>query len=100
MTEIPSVEVTPGYSWGQPRIGNIPVCAVAGYVWAGEGVDVVAAEYTLTRQQILVACWYAGTYGLPAEPVWRRRWGAWAEAVYMNLIRDEDVADPPTRDDL
>ncbi len=98
--------------FGAPTIRNsqVSVEAVVGMVWAGEQVDVVADEYGLTRADVLVAAWFAGTYGLPgrrrqlaATPLWRRRWGAWAESVQEDLWRASTVdysaiPDPPSKD--
>lgn len=104
----PFVSVNPAMRWGQPCVNGtrLPVDAVAGMVWA-EGVDVAADQYDLTRADVLVACWYAGTYGLPGRreslfPVrqWPKRWGAWADSVAGALWKvtevDYDaVPDPP-----
>lgn len=104
----PFVAIDPAMRSGQPTINGtrLPVDAVAGMVWA-EGVDVAVEEYDLTRADVLVACWYAGSYGLPGRrkalfPVrlWVKRWGAWADSVHQALwsvttVDYEAIPDPP-----
>lgn len=105
----PYVSVNPAMRSGQPTINGtrLPVDAVAGMVWA-EGVDVAVEEYDLTRADVLVACWYAGRYGLPGQrealfPVrlWPKRWGAWAAEVgpclwAVTRVDYDAIPDPPT----
>lgn len=109
----PYVGISPAMKSGQPTINNtrLPVYIVCGHVWLGETVDEVAAEFDITRGDVLVACWYAGTYGLPSErrlglapkPKWRQRWGVWAESVRDALwatrsVDYDTIPDPPDRD--
>jgi uncharacterized protein (DUF433 family) len=103
------IAIDPAMRFGQPTINHtqLPVEAVAEIVWV-EGVDVAAEEYDLTRADVLVACWAAGTYGLPGRrkalfPVrlWVKRWGVWADEVHQALwsvasVDYEAVPDPPT----
>lgn len=102
------ISIDPAMRSGQPTVNNtrLHVQAVADVAWA-EGVDVAAEEYELTRADVLVACWYAGTYGLPGRrrslfPVrlWVKRWGAWADGVHQALwsvaaVDYEAIPDPP-----
>jgi uncharacterized protein (DUF433 family) len=111
MPDRPRVTVDPGVRFGAPAVKGVSVEAIAGMLWAGESVDVVADEYGLTRAEVIVAAWYAGQYGLPgkrrrlaATPLWRRRWGKWAESVNGDLWRastvDYDkIPDPPDHRD-
>lgn len=109
MSSSPFIAVCPAMRSGQPTINGtrLPVDAVVGLVWA-QGVDVAAEDYDLTRADVLIACWFAGSYGLPGRrealfPVrlWPKRWGAWAVEVHQALwsvsnVDYEAVPDPPT----
>lgn len=104
------VECSPTVRGGQPTIGGIPVAAIADRVWAGEGVDAVADDYELTRADVIVACWYAGQYGLPSDRrpplaatrLWRHRWGDWADqangAPWTTDCDYDQIPEPPTSD--
>ncbi|MGI5247798.1 DUF433 domain-containing protein [Dactylosporangium sp. CA-139066] len=107
----PFVAVDPAMKSGQPTVNGtrLTVAAVADYVWA-DGVDQAAADHDLTRGDVLVACWYAGTVGLPGRrkslaptPLWRRRWSAWADDVHQALwsvttVDYDKIPDPPGSD--
>jgi uncharacterized protein (DUF433 family) len=107
----PQVVVNPAVRAGQPQIKGIPVVALCDVVWAGESVDRVADDYNLTRADVLVGCWYAGMLGLPGErrkvlaatPLWRKRWGAWAEKVTAALwsppVKYDVIPDPPNEEE-
>lgn len=101
----PHVAVDPGMKFGEPTIGGtgIAVDVVAGMVWAGETVDTVAWEYsgsgwTVTREQVLVACWFVATHGNSRR--WRKRWKAWAEQAHQHMHAGDwdKVVDPPKGD--
>ena len=106
----PYVSVGPAMRSGQPCVNNtrLRVEDAAGMAWV-EGVDVAADEYDVTRGDVLVACWFAGTYGLPGRSLaltrtWRDRWGAWAREVHGALWETSsvdygEVPDPPARDE-
>lgn len=97
----PCIVIDPAQNFGAPAIARTrtPVEVAAGSLMAGDSMATVMAEYGLRRCDVLTACWYMGAYG---PRVWRRLWGAWAEAVHPLLWgRDPDydaVPDPPTRD--
>jgi len=97
----PRVECQPGMRFGQPHVGGISVGMLAGQVWAGSGVDTIAADYGLERGQVLVACWYAARYGTGLGPAdtrrWKQRWAGWATAAETVVRRGDwdDVPDPP-----
>jgi uncharacterized protein (DUF433 family) len=93
----PHVRIEPAMRFGQPAFHGVSVDAIAGMVYAERGLDVVAGEYGLTRAQVIVACWYVGTYG---DRRWRRRWGAWSKSVHGELWHCHyDVPDPPVNGD-
>lgn len=95
------VTTDPAVRFGRPQIGGVSTEAIAGMVMAGEGVDTVADEYTLSRHQVLLACWHEGTWGC-----YRREWGVWAEKVaYPQLagwqpLDVDAMPEPPDRDTL
>lgn len=95
----PFVGISPGMRSGQPTVNHtrLSVEAITEYVWAGDGLDWLAGEYDVTRPDILVACWYRGTYG---SRKWRQRWGPWAEQVHGELWHHRyDIPDPPSTND-
>lgn len=113
MNEDAYIWIDPRRRVGEPCIGGsrLPVAAVAVRSWY-DGIDAAVDTYDITRQQALVACWYAGTYGIThiwrasgdrsryvsawREP-WRARWRQWAESVATDLWHGRDVPDPPGR---
>lgn len=92
----PHVSVDPQMRSGRPCVNGtrIPAEALAGYVAAGDDVGFVAEQYNLTREAVLVACWYQATYG---KGRWRKRWGEWAEDSHSAMWHGlwADVDDPP-----
>lgn len=123
MSASPFVSINPAMRSGAPCINGIrvPVSAVAGTV-LGYGVAEAMSSYDLTRHDVLVACWYVGTYGVDdvswrgdGKPQrlhrgpskgggWRGLWGQWAAdvsgALWNVTTLDLDaIPDPPTRED-
>lgn len=94
--ERPVVMTEPCMRFGQPHIGGTSVDALAGMVWAGEPVAVVAEEYGRTVAEVLVACWHQARYGTRAE---RKRWAAWLETVEDDMwhSRFDNLPAPPNR---
>lgn len=67
---------------------------LASCVW-DLGISEVLSDYYpfLSRDELVLCCWWAGKYG---PPKWRRRWGKWAESAHMHLwYRCATVNDPP-----
>ncbi|MEV5819385.1 hypothetical protein AB0L22_09430 [Micromonospora haikouensis] len=98
------IVVDPALRFGRPSVGGVSTVDVAGMVMGGTGVAETAAEYGLTRHQVLLACWHEGLQG-----VYQREWKAWAEQVHPTLAgwtrlagRDKPAnvngtPDPPAR---
>lgn len=83
--ERPYVRVEPGLLFGQPTVGlqRISVEQMADYWWeTGDSLAHMQANWDLTRGDLLVAWWFRAQYG---GRVWKRRWGAWAEASFDAL---------------
>ena len=102
----PVVTVDPRMNFGAPSVRGVEVGTIGELVWAGEPVGMVCANYDLTREQVLTACWFLGRFGIEdATPsmrhgaYWRARWGTWAWAADDAMWRGrwQDVTDPPTR---
>lgn len=94
MTDRPHVRTDPAQRFGRPAIDGVSVDSIGGAVWNAEDA---ATDYGLTRPQVLVACWWLGTYGTKR---WRDRFGTWARSVEGEFqYRRYDVADPPTKED-
>lgn len=92
----PHVRCDPAQNYGQASVKAVRCEAIAGMLWAGETLETVADEYSLTRHEVLVACWWIGEFG-PWR--WRRRWRQWAKAAHAQLWhgRYETIPDPPRR---
>lgn len=115
----PSVSIDPAVLSGTPCLfgKRLPVYLVADMAW-GDGVWAAMSTWGLTRPQVLVACWFAGTYGVLdlweapeednvlsprkyrhdlVERDWLGRWRTWAqESAGALWSSDYDaVADPP-----
>lgn len=91
----PHVAIDPTIQYGQPCIGGTRITTetLAGRVWAGDTVDDTAFDFGLSREAVLVACWWESRYapydgwfdwGLGARPLMNR--GDWGL-----------IADPPAR---
>ncbi len=83
MPDRPHLRVDPGVRFGDPCVRGVSVYDIAGMLTAGETVAVVADDYSLTRADVLLACWFLGRHG-PLE--WRERWG-----VRVGPLRSEGV---------
>lgn len=97
--ERPVVRVAPHLGWGYPTIGLVPTEVVAGAVWAGDPVNTVADDYSLTRPQVLIACWHEARHN--AEHT--AQWAEWLTAAEPAMARPDpdwhQIPDPPTRKD-
>ena len=94
----PYVSVHPGVRFGRPCVRNtrLDVETVAACIWSGWTPEEVADEFGVTRADVMVACWYVGTYGIPGPDDWRARWGEWATSVHEELWHGRyDVPAPP-----
>lgn len=93
----PVVTVDPAVHFGQPAVGGTPTAVVAGMVRAGEDVASVAVDLGLSLHQVLVACWYEGTWGR-----YTASWWAWVAEVSPALGGHEpldvhSIAEPPSK---
>lgn len=95
MPDTPYVSIDPTIQYGRPCIGGTRITTenIAGRVWGGDSVDDVALDFGMTREQVLVACWYEDYL------MWGSDWFDWAEAALplMNAGRWDEVPDPPAR---
>lgn len=66
MTDLPVITTDPARYHGEPVISRLrlPVSQVASAISNGQAVASYCDDYALTREQVLVALWHAGTYGL------------------------------------
>jgi len=105
--------IHPGRYSGVPCIGGtrIPLDSVVGLAWV-YGVETAMSDYDLTREGVLVACWYAGIYGdvdpyigrspgtarVRRDGRWIKRWRAWADQWQgaMWSGKWDEVPDPPS----
>ena len=100
MTEQAYIRVDPSIQGGEPCIGGtrLPALQMA-RVWWHSGYttwEQVQHEYpTLTREGLIVACWFVvqGSVG------WKRVWGQWERRVEGALAegRYDDVPLPPQK---
>lgn len=105
MTDDPVVTCQPAVRFGYPTVRGVATDAVAGMVWAGEPVHVVADEYDLPgREWVLVACWFEVRHGRPHSG-FRRAWKQWAEQAGQAMWRASEVdyaaiPDPPSKEEV
>lgn len=95
----PHVRVEPLVRFGGPHIRGISCEAIAGITLV-EGVASAMDDYTLRREDVLVACWYMAVHGGPRWRFWR----AWADAMVAGLWKSRRggyarIPDPPDRPD-
>jgi len=100
MPDRPHVRVDPAQRFGWPNIKGISTAAIAGMVMAGEDVTAVADDYSISRHEVLLACWHEGIHG-----VYRTEWGRWAERIQPRLggwepFDPDTEAGPPSRNDV
>lgn len=101
------VTFTPGTNFGAPSLGGVPLRVLLPIVWV-DGVAVAMGSYSLTREDVLVACWFAARCGIDdVYPgfghrtdgrVWKTRWGRWAKEHQTKMWHGvwNEVPDPPT----
>ena len=106
-----SVTFMPGMRSGQPTIGGtrLPLITVLNGLWAG-GVEYTMQGWLCTREQCLVAAWFAVLYGIDDLPtpknrrrgrIWQKRFGGWAN-LYSGALwsgKLDQIPDPPTEAD-
>lgn len=92
----PHVAIDPAMQFGRPHVRDVAVEAITGLFAAGETVTVVRGEYGLTREDFLVACWYAGLYGTRSERKWLGAWAVFAGKLMWHGHWSE-VSDPPEK---
>lgn len=93
----PAIVTEPGVLYGEPHIAGSRVSAmqIAVQWWnrfEDGGIADLAALYVLQSADIIVACWWAGTYG---TRTWKRRYGAWAVAVHPQIWRGDYTVEAP-----
>lgn len=100
------VWIHPARYSGKPCVGGrrTPVESLVVEAWL-TSVDSAAEAFDVSRQTVLVACWYAGLYGTVdpfrrarADRTWIRRWRGWADqwGGAMWAGRWDKIPDPPT----
>lgn len=97
------IELNPAKQSGEACLNGtrIPAVQIALGWWRGWTLDNLAAEFQcVDRACLLVACWYAGTYG---EPKLQTRFGRWAKKAQRQLwdvlnVDVEDIPLPPQQD--
>lgn len=88
----PVIIVDPAARFGHPTVRGVSTRDIAATV-AADDVPTACHEYQLSRHEVLLACWYEGTWG------WRRGvWGDWADRQAYTLLahgRADTLPDPP-----
>lgn len=93
----------PGFQFGRPCVGFSRVTAdtIGGMVAAGDSIESICDDYPLTREDVLIACWWyandCATYRRKWESKVAAAWGAWAFEASMVLggHKPGPLADPP-----
>lgn len=96
----PVIHIDPGIRGGRPAIAGVSCEAYAERVHAGESLDEVADDYGVTREQVLLACWWIAT--MERQPRWAKAWENWGGQAHLSLWRGmyDGIEGPPDRDEL
>lgn len=94
----PFVSFDPAMKGGRPTINGVRLEAsqIAEHVWSDWTEEQLRDGWSLTRGDILTACWFWAEHG---GRKWKQRWGPWAKSMFPLLHRGEsyDGIDwPPT----
>lgn len=90
----PHLTIDPAVRCGAPNVRGISAEAIADMVTAGESLDRVAADYDLTRHEVLLACWWEG---LHERPEWRDWAAGIGQRMWHTKTFDPDAEQgPPT----
>lgn len=93
----------PAYQFGAPCVGfsRIGADTIGGMVAAGETIDAICSDYGLTREDVLIACWWYANHCAGVRRKWERRvadaWQEWSFDAAMILGGHQlgPLADPP-----
>lgn len=92
----PHARIEPAVRFGAAHIRGISCEAIAGLT-SVEGVEQAMQDYSLRREDVLVACWHQGRYG---GRRWRF-WHQWAETagdeMWSSAADFSAIPDPPDR---
>ena len=90
-----SLTIHPAYAFGAVCVGStaIPASIVAGRLWAGDTLTVIAADYGISRRQAVTACWWGVRAAVETAPSRRNaldkqiveRWDGWESEAYLYL---------------
>lgn len=70
-TDRPIIVIDPMVRFGRPQIRGISTQAIASMVMAGESVEDVARDYSISRTEVVLACWHEGETMFPQPyPLW------------------------------
>jgi uncharacterized protein (DUF433 family) len=107
----PTLSIDPGLQFGAVCVTGtrVPADSLSGSVFAGDGVDETASDYGVSRQDVLLACWWLVDQALMVAPSKRKtyeqnvvdRWGKWSQTVIRGLAGhpgSEPPSDPPDQD--
>lgn len=92
------VDVHPGVYSGEPVLEDtrMPVLLVVEIYWS-HGIAEVMYDHGISRQNVLVACWYMARHG--RSRVWRQRFAEWLKVADDALWHASDWVTcplPPT----
>jgi uncharacterized protein (DUF433 family) len=89
------VSVQPGMKSGVPCIAGrrLPTELIASMYVAEGGWEVVADRYEITRDDVMVACWFEARYGRSKRR--RKAWAGWLADVEGRLWESQDWTDVP-----
>lgn len=100
MTDLPHIAITPGVCGGEPCIGGTRITArQAAHLWydcTEWDLDEILRQYpVLTREGIIVACWWRAYYDERGRDSVRwRSWAKWRLA-NQNGLEDGDYDNVP-----
>lgn len=110
-----TITISPFNMSGEPTLGDrkIAISTLADHVLTF-GVDATCTDYEISRAEVLVACWFLGSYGITtvqvrgkhsATPLYRvaqdrrtiKKWRKWAEknAAALRNGDYDNIPNPP-----
>lgn len=105
MPDRPHLSIDPAVQFGRVCVPGtrIPADALSGCVAGGDSVDAVAADYEVSRKEVLLCCWWAVMDALSQrrptvyEKSLRNEWRDWANKAQwvMGGHADGVIPDPP-----
>ena len=108
MADRPKLSIDLAMQFGSVCVDGtrVPYESLSGAVFAGDSVDSTAKDFGVTREEVLLCCWWEVEVAVQSgrqtkhEREVVERWGFWAVEVFRSLAHyptAPDPIDPPTK---